>query len=78
MGASGWDEEDARTGFLVVRLWLDGDQPPHLRARLHGVIDVPDGEFLSEVVTGRDRLLAAIDVWLSEFEGEGRAKNTHR
>lgn len=78
MGESGWDEDSAHTGFLVVRVWVDGDEPPHLRARLHGVVDARGGEVRFAVVAGRDRLLEAIGTWLSDFESGQRAWNTNR
>jgi hypothetical protein len=57
------------TGVLVVRVWREGD-PPRLRGRLTGTIDVVRGERTSSTAAGRDAISAAVRRWLERFERE--------
>jgi hypothetical protein len=56
------------TGFLVIRMWLEGEDSPRLRARLHGVVDSRVDEPRTTMAAGRQQVLDAVDSFLVDFE----------
>jgi hypothetical protein len=56
-----------RTGVLVLRTWLEADDPV-LRASITGRFDVKEPGETSVVVAGRHPTVAAVNRWLERFE----------
>jgi hypothetical protein len=51
-----------RLGLLIVRIWLESDQPPF--ARLTSKLDVADTLSSTRVVGTTEELLSEIQAWL--------------
>jgi hypothetical protein len=60
------------TGILIVRVWLEGDAPGQLRARLTQAADL--NEAATTVVTTAERadICHAVEAWLEDFLRRGR------
>jgi hypothetical protein len=57
-----------QTGVLVVRVWVEGDQPLRLRGRVTRTADVSRRDEVSSVVSSADEIEAVVHRWLVEFE----------
>jgi hypothetical protein len=55
-----------RVAVLIVRAWHEGDGPRGLRARVTSVVNVEDGPEVSQVVAGREEILACVRRWLEQ------------
>jgi hypothetical protein len=58
---------DARTGILLVRVWLEGDRTSGLRARIVRMLDVERGETLESVAGSVDEVCDVVRTWLESF-----------
>jgi hypothetical protein len=54
---------------LVVRVWVEGDQPQRLRGRITRTSDVTRrGDEVSSVASSAQEIETVVQTWLSEFE----------
>ena len=53
-----------RTGVLVVTAWTEGDDPPSLRARLSGTVDVTSTSDFGDTAVGVEEICDAVRRWL--------------
>ncbi len=59
------------TGVLVMRVWLEGEPPTALRARVTTAIGVAETEHPMTAVATVDEACAAVRRWLIEFVSDG-------
>ncbi|MDX6534964.1 MAG: hypothetical protein QOJ13_3245 [Gaiellales bacterium] len=65
------------TAVLVVRVWMDGDRPASLRARITSTADVSQRSEVNSVASSPDQIRAAMSQWLGAFlAGEGVARGS--
>jgi hypothetical protein len=57
-----------QTGVLVVRVWVEGDQPLRLRGRITRTSDVTRRDEVSTVASSADEIKTVVHTWLNEFE----------
>lgn len=60
-------------GVLVMRVWLEGEPPTALRARLTTSIGIGDAEHPGTAVATVDEACAAVRRWLNDFVSNGGA-----
>jgi len=56
-----------RTGILVIRVWLEGDGPGRLRARLTQAADLGDPATTLATASDLPGVCDAVEVWLRRF-----------
>ena len=57
-----------RTGVLVIRVWVEREQPPELRARITRTLDVTVREDeVSTVATTTHEIEQTVRAWLASF-----------
>ena len=56
------------TGVLVLRVWLEPDDQPCLRARVTAATGLYGNGTRSEVFAGVDPVLSFLEQWLRAFE----------
>ena len=56
-----------RTGVLVVRLWLEDDQPDALRGRITSTVDLSRREVTVSTASAPEEVQGAVRSWLDEF-----------
>ena len=56
-----------RTGVLVVRIWVEGELPSGLRARVTRTLDVSSRDQRTTVVATTDEIEDAVRTWLAAF-----------
>jgi hypothetical protein len=55
------------TAVLVVRVWMDGDRPTSLRARITSTEDVSQRSEVDSVASSPREIHAAISEWLGAY-----------
>jgi hypothetical protein len=57
-----------QTGVLVVRVWIEGDQPQRLRGRITRTSDVTRRDEVSTLASSAQEIESVVQTWLDEFE----------
>ena len=57
-----------RTGILVIRVWAERDEAPHLRARITRTFDLTQQDEMSTAASSAEEIEAVVHAWLCEFE----------
>jgi hypothetical protein len=56
-----------RTGVLVVRVWLEPDDPPRFRARVTSAYGVDGTGERGDVFASAEAVLSFVSAWLMNF-----------
>ena len=56
-----------RAGVIVVRVWIEDDSSPQLRARITASRDLSSVEETTAAAAGMQDILAAVRDWLEAF-----------
>ena len=55
------------TGVLVVRIWVEGDPPGRMRARVTQVFDIAQSHEVVQFHDTAEEVLDAVRAWLDAF-----------
>lgn len=57
----------ARTGVLVIRIWIEPDPGGEIRARITEAQGMTDGDWTSASAAGADAVVARVREWVEAF-----------
>jgi hypothetical protein len=58
-----------RTAVLVIRAWIEGEEPPTLRMRVTRTFDVTAADETTEATASIDEACAIVRRWLKQLQG---------